>query len=164
MPCGRSVPPPITAPRGDGAVSEDDGAVRKQESAPEISTAVGAAVVLLALAGICALLASHLLIGALRLAAGVLAGAGLGMLVLPIARRWLPRQRRRLLAAALALLVAAALTVPAAVDSRTPPHDDPAVAVLEPLDEHAPLISVSSSSDTYASPGLSQPRRRHQQH
>src|SRR5690625_5093771 len=78
MPCGRSVPPPITAPRGDGAVSEDDGAVRKQESAPEISTAVGEAVVLLALAGICALLASHLLIGALRLTAGVLAGQAWG--------------------------------------------------------------------------------------
>ncbi|HJB09354.1 MAG TPA: hypothetical protein H9786_02305 [Candidatus Brachybacterium merdavium] len=128
--------------------------MRKQESAPEISTAVGAAVVLLALAGICALLASHLLIGALRLAAGVLAGAGLGMLVLPIARRWLPRQRRRLLAAALALLVAAALTVPAAVDSRTPPLEDQAVAVLEPLDEHDHITSVPDPPDPAASPVL----------
>src|SRR5690625_7899660 len=93
------------------------------------------------LAVITALRSSYLWIGALRLSAGVLAGAGLGMLVLPIARRWLPRQRRRLLAAALALLVAAALTVPAAVDSRTPPLEDQAVAVLEPLDEHDHITS-----------------------
>src|SRR5690625_1462872 len=106
------------------------------------------------LAVITALRSSYLWIGALRLAAGVLAGAGLGMLVLPIARRWLPRQRRRLLAAALALLVAAALTVPAAVDSRTPPLDDPAVAVLEPLDEHDHITSAPDPPDPAASPVL----------
>lgn len=125
----------------------------EEDTGPEISTAVGAGVVLLALAGICALLGSHLLIGALRLAAGVLAGAGLGVLVLPAARSWLPR-RRRLLAAALALLVAAALTVPAAVDSRTPPLEDRAVAVLEPLDEQDHITSVPDPQDPAASPVL----------
>src|SRR5699024_10950225 len=88
------------------------------------------------------------------LAAGVLAGADLGMLVLPIARSSLPRQRRRLLAAALALLVAAALTVPAAVDSPTPPLDAPAVAALQPLAEPALIPSVPHPPDPPPSPVL----------
>src|SRR5699024_8893951 len=54
----------------------------------------------------------------------------------------------------LALLVAAALTVPAVVDSRTPPLEDQAVAVLEPLDEHDHITSVPDPPDPAASPVL----------
>ena len=46
------------------------------EHAPDAATALGLAVVLLALAGICALLGGHFLLGVLRLAAGVLAPIG----------------------------------------------------------------------------------------
>jgi hypothetical protein len=91
--------------------------------------------VLLALAGICALLAAHFLLGGLRLAAGVLAGAGLGVLVLALLGGRLRRRTRRLLAAGLALAAALALTVPAVLTTRLDPLERAAAATLAPLAE-----------------------------
>jgi hypothetical protein len=103
--------------------------------APDAATALGLAVVLLALAGICALLGAHFLLGALRLAAGLLAGAGLGVLLLALLGGRLRRRMRMLLAAGLALVVAAALTVPAVLATRPDPLEAAASATLAPLRE-----------------------------
>lgn len=95
------------------------------------TTVLGAAVLLLALAGLCALLGEHLLLGALRLAAGALAGLGLGtaLLALPVVRR----RPRRLLAGGGALAAMLALTVPAVLASRVEPLSERAVAALDAL-------------------------------
>ena len=98
------------------------------EHAPDAATALGLAVVLLALAGISALLGGHFLLGALRLAAGVLAGAGLGVLLIALLGGRLRRRTRTLLAAGLALVVALALTVPAVLATRV----DVALALTVP--------------------------------
>jgi hypothetical protein len=97
------------------------------------TTALGAAVALLALAGICALLGAHFLLGVLRLAAGILAGAGLGaaLLALPVAR--LRPRPRRALAAVLAVAAALALTVPAVLATRIPPLSAQAGASIDAL-------------------------------
>ena len=102
---------------------------------PDAATALGLAVVLLALAGISALLGGHFRLGALRLAAGLLAGAGLGTLLLALLGGRLRRRVRILLVAGLALVVAAALTVPAVLATRPDRLEDAASATLAPLRE-----------------------------
>ena len=74
------------------------------EEAPDRTVVLGAAVAIFALAGVCALLAEHFLLGGLRLAAGILAGAGLGALLLA-----LPGARPGLRPRAVIALAAAAL-------------------------------------------------------
>ena len=103
--------------------------------APDRATMLGLAVVLLALAGICALLGEHFLLGALRLASGVLAGAGAGVLLLALLGDRPRRRTRTLLAAGLALVVALALTVPAVLATRPAPPERAAAATLAPLQE-----------------------------
>ncbi|MEJ6543420.1 hypothetical protein PQI65_09475 [Brachybacterium paraconglomeratum] len=112
------------------------------EHPPDAATALGLAVVLLALAGICALLGDHFLLGALRLAAGVLAGTGLGVLLLALLGRRLRRRTRRLLAGALALVVALALTVPAVHASRVGSLESAAAAEIAPLGEGDEVASA----------------------
>lgn len=94
--------------------------------------ALGIAVVLAALAGISAMLGAHLLIGALRLTAGILAGAaaGAGMLAVPRLAR---HRIGRLLAFALALTLALALTVPAVIAARPAGLGPHTIARLDPL-------------------------------
>ncbi|MFC7375289.1 MULTISPECIES: PQQ-binding-like beta-propeller repeat protein [unclassified Brachybacterium] len=117
------------------------------EQGTDAATALGVAVVLLALAGICALLGAHVLVGALRLAAGVLAGAAVAAAVfavpLPSPER-LPRLRRPrvLLAAALAVLVAGALTVPAVLSTRVGSLEARASASIDALAEGDRVHSV----------------------
>ena len=92
--------------------------------------------VLLALAGISALLGGHFLLGVLRLAAGLLAGAGAGAFLLALLGGRLRRRVRiLLLAAGLALVVAAALTVPAVLATRPDRLERAASATLAPLSE-----------------------------
>ena len=105
------------------------------EDEPDTATMLGLAVVLLALAGIGALLGDHLLLGALRLAAGMLAGAGVGALVLALLGGRMRARPRRMLAAGLALAVALALTVPAVLATRADTLEDAASATLAPLRE-----------------------------
>lgn len=112
------------------------------DPAPDTATALGLAVVLLALAGICALLGGHFLLGALRLAAGLLAGAGLGVLLIALLGGRLRRRVRTLLAAGLALVVALALTVPAVLVARTEPLDRAAAAGIAPLGEDDAVASA----------------------
>ncbi|MGO1423593.1 MAG: PQQ-binding-like beta-propeller repeat protein, partial [Brachybacterium sp.] len=102
------------------------------------TTTLGAAVVLLALAGICALLGDHVVLGALRLAAGVLTGLGLGAALLALLsgrRARLAPHPRLLVAAGTALATVLALTVPAMLATRVDPLADRAEVSLEPLGE-----------------------------
>lgn len=99
------------------------------------ATLLGLAVVLLALAGVCALLGGHLLLGALRLAAGVLAGLGLGAALLALLPGRLAPRPRLLGAAAAALAAALLLTVPAVLSTRGAPLQDHAVLALDALGE-----------------------------
>ncbi|ATG51016.1 hypothetical protein CFK38_05335 [Brachybacterium vulturis] len=118
------------------------------ESRLDRTTAFGAAVVLLALAGICALLGSHLVLGALRLAAGVLAALGLGAAlcaVLAGRRVRLAPRPRLLVAAGTALATALVLTIPAVVATRVDPLADGATLALEPLAEGDAVHSLPSS-------------------
>ncbi len=111
------------------------------------ATTLGVAVVLLALAGICALLGDHLVSGALRLAAGVLAGLGLGATLLVVLSGRGPRLARRpalLVAAGTALVAALALTVPAVLATRVDPLADRAALALEPLAEGDAVHSLPS--------------------
>ena len=96
---------------------------------------LGAAVTLLAVAGICALLGGHLLLGVLRLAAGLLAGAGLGAALLAVLGPRLPRRARGAAAGLLALVLAAALTTPAVVATRLDPLEQSATASIAALGE-----------------------------
>ena len=102
---------------------------------PDAATALGLAVVLLALAGISALLGGHFLLGALRLAAGLLAGAGAGAFLLALLGGRLRRRVRILLVAGLALVVTLALTVPAVLATRPDRLERAAIATLAPLRE-----------------------------
>lgn len=102
------------------------------------TTTLGAAVVLLALAGICALLGDHVVLGALRLAAGVLTGLGLGAALLALLsgrRARLAPHPRLLVAAGTALATALVLTVPAVLATRVDPLADRAEATLGALGE-----------------------------
>ena len=112
------------------------------EEAPDRTVVLGAAVAMLALAGICALLAEHFLLGALRLAAGILAGAGLGalLLALPGARPGL--RPRAVIALAAAALLALALTLPAVLTARPAPLERQALTAIEALGEGDTVHSV----------------------
>lgn len=132
---------------GGGTPDEDTGSAASGEDTPgglDRATALGVVVVLLAVAGICALLADHLLIGALRLAAGVLAGLAIGaaVLALPIRRR----RTARILAASAAAAGALALTVPAVLDTRLDALADHALADVEAIGEGDQVISVPRAS------------------
>lgn len=105
---------------------------------PDAATPLTAAVAALALAGVCALLAAHLLHGGARLAAGMLAGIGAGLALAALLGRLAPRApalARGGAAALLALLLAGALTVPALLASRPEDLSDGALARLAPLAE-----------------------------
>src|SRR5699024_4093342 len=130
-PCGRRPPAPTTAPRGEARVRH---AAEGQEQG-ERTLWLGAAVTLLAVAGICALLGGHLLLGVLRLAAGLLAGAGLGAALLAVLGPRLPRRARGAAAGLLALVLAAALTTPAVVATRLDPLEQSATASIAALGE-----------------------------
>ncbi|MCT1909449.1 outer membrane protein assembly factor BamB family protein [Brachybacterium paraconglomeratum] len=119
-----------------------EGRAPAHEHAPDTATALGLAVVLLALAGICALLGDHFLLGALRLGAGVLAGAGLGVLLIALLGGRLRRRMRTLLAAGLALVVALALTVPAVLPTRLDSLEHAAAAEIAPLGEEDTVASA----------------------
>lgn len=116
----------------------------RPDPAPDTATALGLAVVLLALAGISALLGAHFLLGALRLAAGLLAGAGAGVLLIALLGGRLRRRVRTLLAAGLALVVALALSVPAVLAARPAPLDRAAAAEIAPLGEEDAISSAPS--------------------
>ena len=108
------------------------------EAGLDRTTMLGAAVTMLALAGLCALLGSHFVLGALRLAAGVLAGLGLGAALLAVLsgrRARLGPRPRLLVAVGAALVLALALTVPAVLVTRVEPLADRAELALAPLVE-----------------------------
>ena len=109
------------------------------------TTALGAAVALLALAGVCALLGGHFVLGALRLAAGILVGAGLGAALAAVLPARLATRPRSLLAAGTALVVALALTVPAVIATRVDPLADRAQVALEPLAEGDTVHSLPAA-------------------
>ncbi|WP_304502259.1 hypothetical protein [Brachybacterium sp. FME24] len=112
------------------------------ESTGDATAALGLAVVLLALAGISALLGEHFLLGALRLTAGILTGAGAGVLALTLLRPRLASRPRRLVAGGLALAVALALTAPAVLATRLDPLEDSAQANIAALGEGDTVHSV----------------------
>ena len=105
------------------------------ERGADATLALGAAVTLLALAGICALLGDHFRLGALRLAAGILTGAGVGAGLLAALGTRGRRGLRLLLAAGTALALALVLTIPAVLNSRIPPLAQQADVVIDPLAE-----------------------------
>lgn len=130
----------MTGPAGPGA--DDSGADVRGTGDPDTgergadaTLALGAAVTLLALAGICALLGGHFRLGALRLAAGILAGAGVGAGLLAALGTRGRRGLRLLLAAGTALALALVLTIPAVLNSRIPPLAQQAHVVIDPLAE-----------------------------
>ena len=113
------------------------------------STALGLAVVLLALAGICALLGAHFLLGALRLAAGILAGLGFGAALLALlgallSARLAPRPRI-LFAGGTALAVMLVLTVPAVLATRLDPLADQAAVSIDALAEGDTVHSLPAA-------------------
>ncbi|MFC0675634.1 outer membrane protein assembly factor BamB family protein [Brachybacterium hainanense] len=125
---------------------------------PDRTVLPALALAALALAGVGALLGEHLLLGPLRLLAGLLAALGLALLVLA-----LPLPRRRPLAALVAAAAALALTVPAVLAHRSVDLADAALASLPPLqggdrvivgaDEASPvLIDRASGEDTLLDP------------
>lgn len=128
-----ATPDPETSPAAPGA------------EGPDTTTAIGLAVVLLALAGIAALVGGQFLIGALRLAAGILAGAGAGPVLLVLLGARGRRGSRRLLAGALALALAAALTLPAVMATRVPPPAEAASASIPALGEGDTVHSVPAA-------------------
>lgn len=97
------------------------------------ATMLGLAVVLLAMAGISALLGQHFLLGALRLAAGVLAGLGAGAALLALLGTRLRPRLRALLAGGTALVLMLTLTVPAVLATRPDPLTEQAGVTLEAL-------------------------------
>ena len=115
---------------GAGAGTDEDAGV-------DTTTALGVAVVLLAVAGICALLGEHFLLGALRLAAGILAGLGAGAALLALVGTHLRSRPRALLASGTALGLALALTVPAVLATRLEPLSEPSIVTvtLDALDD-----------------------------
>ncbi|GAA1491128.1 PQQ-binding-like beta-propeller repeat protein [Brachybacterium sacelli] len=117
----------------------------EESEASGATTAIGLAVVLLCLAGIAALVGEQFLIGALRLAAGILTGAGVGLLLLALLGARGSRRLRRLLAGTLALAVALALTVPAVIATRVPPPADAASANVPALGEGDDVHSVPAA-------------------
>lgn len=124
-----------------GEVSRNDVPPSDRREGTDPVLALGAAIVLAALAGICALLGAHFVIGALRLVAGVLAGAALaaGILALPMWRA-LPG-RRALLAGGLGLALAVALTLPAVLAAHVP-WPVPEATRIDPLGQGDRLLTV----------------------
>lgn len=114
------------------------------EPAHDRAGILGHAVALLALAGTCALLADHFLIGALRLAAGLLAGLGLGAAVLVAAGSRLSPRMTRIGAAAVALGAALALTLPAVLSTRLVPLADQAALAVPALSGEDRVFSVAA--------------------
>jgi len=133
------VPDPGSAQGPESSwASPDDSSSR-----PDPVAWTGAAVVLGALAGVCALLGDHLLLGVLRIAAGVLVGlaAGAGLVALR-------RGRGALLlpaAAVLALAVATALTAPALIAARAPSLDSSALARIAPLGDGDTVVGLGAA-------------------
>lgn len=111
----------------------DEEAEPEEGEGRDRATLIGLAVVLLAVAGICALLGSHLLLGALRIAAGILAGLGLAAALLAL----LPARPapRALVAGATALAAMLLLIVPAVLATRVEPLADRAHLRIEALGE-----------------------------
>lgn len=110
-------------------------------------TVTGLAVVLLALAGISAMVGGHFLLGGLRLAAGVLAGAGAGaglVALLGTRRRSLPVRASAMI---LAVLLTLALTVPGILSHRVGPLERHATAVLAAVTE-ADLVASAPVPDS----------------
>ena len=109
--------------------------------------ATGVAVVLLALAGISAMVGGHFLLGGLRIAAGVLvgAGAGAGLVALLGTRRG--SVPVAVPAAILAVLMALALTVPGILSHRVAPLERHATAVLAAVTE-ADLVASAPVPDS----------------
>jgi PQQ-like domain len=116
--------------------------VTEEDRGRDATTLLGAAVVLLAAAGICALLGGQLLLGALRLAAGILTGLGLGALVLALLRRRPGRRAGALIAGAVVVVVALALTVPAVLLARPAPLEEAAAVSVAALGEGDTVHSV----------------------
>lgn len=125
----------------EDAAGEDRAGTRRGDGLDPV-LALGLAVVLAALAGVAALLAGHLLLGWLRLLAGVLAGGALGaaILALPGARPG-PRARR-VLSLGLALVLAAALILPAVRAARPDDLAERASTRIAPLAEGDAVASV----------------------
>lgn len=118
-------PSPSSPDVPPGDPEELKGSAGTADPRPDTTTAIGVAVTLLALAGLCAVLGQHFLVGWLRLAAGLLAGVGAGALVIVA----LGRFRRAVAfgtAGLVAVLLAAALTVPAVLSARPTPLEDAA--------------------------------------
>ncbi len=134
---------PGTASSVEQPAASDTGSVASDDLASDRWTLLGLAVTAFALAGIAALLGAHALIGALRLIAGLLAGVGLGLVVLavlPIGR--FSRRVRTLLAAVAALVLALALTVPALLHSTHPRLEDAAAARIPALSSKDRITSA----------------------
>src|SRR5699024_1326861 len=137
---------PTTAPRGERSTT-----VSHERTAPEHAggidrtTALGAAVALLALAGVCALLGGHFVLGVLRLAAGVLAGAGLGAALSAVLPARLAARPRLLVAAGTALAAPRPLPAPAVIATRVDPLADRAEVALEPLAEGDAVHSLPAA-------------------
>lgn len=117
------------------SVAAADGLEPEDGGSRDRATLIGLAVVLLAAAGICALLGSHFLLGALRLAAGILAGLGLGAVLLALLPARLAERPRVLVAGATALATMLVLTVPAVIATRVAPLADQAVLSIPALGE-----------------------------
>ncbi|GAA4522129.1 PQQ-binding-like beta-propeller repeat protein [Brachybacterium paraconglomeratum] len=112
-----------------------DGMGAEEDATIDLTTALGFAVVMLAAAGICTLLGGHFLVGALRLAAGILAGLGIGAVVLALIGARLRSRPRALLAGATALVVMLALTIPAVLATRLDPLSEHAAAAIDALEQ-----------------------------
>lgn len=115
----------------DDGAGFDDGSGFDDGAGFDTTTAIGGAVVLLAMAGICALLGEHFLLGGLRLAAGVLAGLGVGAVLLALRGARLRRRPRARLAGGTAVIVMLALTVPAVLATRLPPLPEQAGVIVD---------------------------------
>lgn len=126
----------------DDGAGQDPALAEGDRSPLDTTTAIGLAVTLLALAGLCALLGQHFLQGWLRLAAGLLAGAGAGALALVA----LSRARRAVALAGagiVAMLLALVLTVPAVLSARPASLEDAAVAAIPALAEGDRVASLA---------------------
>lgn len=114
------------------------GAEPPREDPPlDATTALGAAVTLLALAALSALLGQHFLWGWLRILAGVLGGAGVGSALLMVLHR-----RRWVLAGIAAALLALVLTVPAVLSARAAPLASIALASIPALADDDRVTSL----------------------
>ncbi|MGO1286769.1 MAG: outer membrane protein assembly factor BamB family protein [Brachybacterium sp.] len=126
-------PETVDVPEGSTADVPEGSSQAPDLPGPDTTTALGAAVAMLALAGICALLAEHFLLGALRLAAGLLAGAGLGTTLLALLGSRLRPRPRTVIALVTAAALALALTLPAVLATRIAPLAEQAMTTIDAL-------------------------------